>query len=337
VGLFKKIFGEDDEREREEAAKRKAAEEYAEHHAHGDGATHPHEHQEAAEPAVKKAAAAKAEPAAAKSEPAAKKAAAAKAEPAAKKAAAAGAEPAAKKAASAKSEDAKSESAPKKAPAAKTVAAKKTAAAEAAAAAVAATPVPAKRKYAPLSGALAADAHTHVHDVAEGPVTAEHDQMMTIHVETHVPEHAPREDDPHYHLFEQAKARLKRQGMWKCMINDELCGGEPELHHTYIEFSQINEVDPKRVEQALGLHFDNDEAFQQWAESPGNLEVLCANHHRTHYGIHVIPGPLWEALRFRMVGTEAAAEFVTADEAKEKTEEKAKEAKEAKAAKEPAN
>lgn len=186
-------------------------------------------------------------------------------------------------------------------------------------------PAPSHRTYAPLDGAPAAHAHTHVHDVAEAPVTAAHDQMMTIHVETHVPDHAPREDDPHYHLFEQAKARLKRQGLWKCIIADELCGGEPELHHTYIEFSQINEVDPKKVQEALGLHFDNDEEFQVWAESPGNLEVLCANHHRTHYGIHVIPGPLWEALRFRMVGTKAAAEFVTADEANKE----AKEAKEA--------
>ena len=49
------------------------------------------------------------------------------------------------------------------------------------------------------------------------------------------------------------------------------------------------------------------------AESPGNLEVLCANHHRAHYGIHVIPGPLWEALRFHKTGTGPAAEFIPAD------------------------
>ena len=272
MGLFKKIFGDDDETEREEAAKRKAAEEYAESH----GRDHDHESGHAHAPAAKTAA---------------KKAAAAKAEPA-------------KTATAAKKTTAKA--AAKKTPAKK--------------AAVKGDPVPPQRTYAPLNGAPAADAHTHVHDVAEGPVTAAHDQMMTIHVETHVPDHSPREDDPHYHLFEQAKARLKRQGLWKCIIADELCGGEPELHHTYIEFSQINEVDPKKVEESLGLHFDNDEEFQVWAESPGNLEVLCANHHRTHYGIHVIPGPLWEALRFRMVGTAAAAEFVTADEAKDKAD-----------------
>ena len=143
--------------------------------------------------------------------------------------------------------------------------------------------------------------------------TLAHDQMLTVHILTHVPEHSPREDDPHYHLFEQAKARLKRQGMWKCIINDDLCDGEPELHHTHVEFSQINQVDEKKIMQALGLHFDTDEDFQKWAESPGNLEVLCANHHRAHYGIHVIPGPLWEALRFHKTGTGPAAEFIPAD------------------------
>jgi hypothetical protein len=146
-------------------------------------------------------------------------------------------------------------------------------------------------------------------------MTAAHDQMMTIHILSHVPEHAPREDDPHYHLFEAAKARLKRQGLWKCIIGDELCEGNPELHHTHVEFSQINQVDEAKVAQALGLHFESDEDFQVWAESPGNLEVLCANHHRAHYGIHMIPGPLWEALRFHKTGTGPAAEFVPARKA----------------------
>jgi hypothetical protein len=146
-------------------------------------------------------------------------------------------------------------------------------------------------------------------------VTPRHDQALTLHVLTHVPEHAPRSDDPHYHLFEMAKARLKRQGLWKCMIGDDLCEGPPELHHTWVEFSEINEVDEHKIEQSLGLHFDTDEDFQNWVESPGNLEVLCANHHRSHYGIHVIPGPLWEALRFRKRGTQAAAEFIPGSQA----------------------
>jgi hypothetical protein len=143
-------------------------------------------------------------------------------------------------------------------------------------------------------------------------MTEAHDQSETLHILAHIPDHAPRTDDPHYHLFEAAKARLKKQGLWKCVIDDDLCGGGAELHHTFIEFSQINEVDPAKIERALGLHFASDEEFQVWAESPGNLEVLCVNHHRTHYGIHVIPGPLWEAVRFRKAGTAAPAQFVAA-------------------------
>jgi hypothetical protein len=315
MGFLKKIFGDDQEQEREEAAKRAAAERYAEEHAHGKEAEH--ETHAAKKAAVKKTSAA-AEP------KAAAKKTVAKAEPeklAATKSAAA-------KAATAKPAEAK--------PAAKKTTEKAVAPVVKAVAPVVKTtvtvkaaevhthdPIPAQRTYAPNPAAAAAVVHLHTHVETDGPVTAEHDQMMTIHVETHVPNHAPREDDPHYHLFEQAKARLKRQGLWKCMISDDLCDGEPELHHTFIEFSQINEVDPKKVQEALGLHFDDDEAFQQWAESPGNLEVLCAGHHRAHYGIHVIPGPLWEAIRFRLPGTQAAAEFVSADEAK--TEEAKKE------------
>jgi len=147
-------------------------------------------------------------------------------------------------------------------------------------------------------------------------VTAAHDQLMTLHLKQHVEAHEPREDDPHYHLFEQAKARLKRQGLWKCVINDDLCDGGPELHHSHVEFSEIGSTDPGKVSRALGLHFESDEDFQVWAESPGNLEVLCAAHHRTRYGIHVLPEPLWQAVRFKKAGAQAPAEFMPAREVK---------------------
>ena len=248
MGLFDKIFN-DDEKEKEEAARRKAAEKYAQEH------NHSHAEEPAHAPAKKSAA---------------------------KTAVKAADKPAAKKAPAKKSATVPHQVAP----------------------------------HLAASHVHSAEAPNHTHAASSAAAaTAAHDQAMTLHILSHIPDHAPREDDPHYHLFEQAKARLKRQGLWKCMINDDLCDGVPELHHSYIEFSQINEVDPKKIEQALGLHFANDEDFQQWAESPGNLEVLCVAHHRAHYGIHMIPGPLWEALRFRKKGSDAAAEFVPASEA----------------------
>jgi hypothetical protein len=145
-------------------------------------------------------------------------------------------------------------------------------------------------------------------------MTEAHDQSLTLHLITHVPEHEPREDDPHYHLFEQVKARMKRQGLWKCVINDDYCQGNVELHHSHIEFSQTGGVDLDKVNQQLGLGLDDDNEFQTWIESPGNLEPLCAVHHRTHFGVHVIPGPLWEPLRYRKASAKPSAEFVPADE-----------------------
>lgn len=143
-------------------------------------------------------------------------------------------------------------------------------------------------------------------------MTAAHDQALTLHLITHVPEHEPRASDPHYHLFEQVKARLKRQGLWKCVIGDDYCSVPVELHHSHIEYSQADGADLEKVNQQLGLDLADDEQFQAWIESPGNLEPLCATHHRTHFGIHVIPGPLWEPLRYRRAGALPAAEFVPA-------------------------
>lgn len=141
-------------------------------------------------------------------------------------------------------------------------------------------------------------------------MTDAHKQMMNLHLAVSIPEHEPRESDPHYHLFNQAKDRIKKAGLWKCAIDDDLCSGGPELHHSHIEFSQVNNMDPHKVEKAFGIHFATDEEFQEWIESPGNLEVLCMAHHRTRYGIHEIPAPLWEAFRYRKANTDPAAEVV---------------------------
>jgi len=143
-------------------------------------------------------------------------------------------------------------------------------------------------------------------------MTAAHDQLMTLHIRQHVEAHAPREDDPHYHLFEAAKRRLKRQGLWKCVIDDELCDGQPELHHSVIEFSEANAVDPEKVSRALGLHLESEQEFLAWVESPSNLEVLCVAHHRAGYGIHMLPEPLWQAVRFKRAGVAAPAQFIPA-------------------------
>lgn len=102
--------------------------------------------------------------------------------------------------------------------------------------------------------------------------------------------------------------------MWLCVLNDNYCGGTPELHHSHLEFSQVSASDFRKVNQYLGLHLADDDEFRAWCEGPGNLETLCTAHHRAAYGVHALPWPLWEAIRYRRAGIEPAARSYTAAE-----------------------
>jgi hypothetical protein len=128
-------------------------------------------------------------------------------------------------------------------------------------------------------------------------VTAAHDQGGAAQWIAHVPAHEPRESDPHYHLFRQARERMKRLGLLKCAIPGCAYPGPIELHHTHLEFSLAGGVDLELASKAFGAHFEDDDEFAAWIESPANLEPLCPMHHRSHLGVHVLPGPLWEPLR----------------------------------------
>jgi len=145
-------------------------------------------------------------------------------------------------------------------------------------------------------------------------VTDAHDQRLTLHIIEHVQAHEPREDDPHYHLFNEAKARLKKLGLMTCALDDDYCDRTrpAELHHEHVPFAQQNASDYHKVNAALGQHIASDEEFAEWIEKPGNLEVLCVNHHRTHFGVHVLPAALWEPLRYLRSGVQPGAEFVPA-------------------------
>ncbi len=139
-----------------------------------------------------------------------------------------------------------------------------------------------------------------------------HDQKTTIHLLEHIPAHDARSDDPHYAVFEAAKARIKKLRLNVCAIPDCTFPGPMELHHDKVEFSEQNGIDLAKFNQFFGLHLTDDEEFKNFIEGPGNLEVLCPTHHRTRLGVHVLPGPFWNALRVWKTGYAPPAEFVTA-------------------------
>ena len=123
-----------------------------------------------------------------------------------------------------------------------------------------------------------------------------HDENLEVHYLLHYPEHSPRENDPHYHLFVAAKKRIKDNGLWKCAVINCKSTSPLNLHHSLIEFSFINGVDLAKFNEAYGLHL-TDEEFQVYIESEGNLEVLCTEHHLGAVSVHVLPEPSWRAYR----------------------------------------
>ncbi len=128
--------------------------------------------------------------------------------------------------------------------------------------------------------------------------------MQTIHLRRHYEAHHPRSSDPNYRLFEQAKARLKAQGLWKCVIGNADCAGEITLHHSVVEFAYQNSIELPALDKLLGLDLNDDE-FAKWIEGVGNLEVLCAQHHLPgqRFAIHDIPAADWDIVRAHKAGT----------------------------------
>jgi hypothetical protein len=127
-------------------------------------------------------------------------------------------------------------------------------------------------------------------------MTAPHQQEVVIRFIERWPAHEPREKDPHYKLFHQAKARLKRQGLLVCQVESDYHYGQIELHHSKVEFAHANDIDLEKFNHAYGLHL-SDEEFQEYIEQEGNLEPLCTLHHRGQEGVHSLPEPEWNALR----------------------------------------
>lgn len=124
-----------------------------------------------------------------------------------------------------------------------------------------------------------------------------HTETVTLHLQYFFPDHTPRSDDPHYHLFNEARARMKRLGLLKCWI----CGTEEniEVHHSIVEFALQNGVDIEKFKHLYPeFHITNDEDFAAFVEGPENLTALCHAHHTGAMGIHCLPAPAWNALRF---------------------------------------
>lgn len=133
-------------------------------------------------------------------------------------------------------------------------------------------------------------------------VTAAHTQSVTNRYVLTYPDHAPRASDPHYKAFNAWRRQHidtavclvgMRIGFDQCadalgapMLTQPIVGGHGlEAHHKVLEFALLNSVDIKALMVDYAFLVDSA-AVAAWAEGDGNLEMICAKHHRGSGGIH---------------------------------------------------
>lgn len=154
-------------------------------------------------------------------------------------------------------------------------------------------------------------------------MTDAHFQTLSLNVRLRewVPEHDPREADPHYVLFRHAKRAMKHLDIpcWRCGVRygdlvakgdapterNPLAAYQLEAHHHDIEFSLLNAIDVAKwwdsskrmdltfmvmafsqVDGWLHRHPEfakksHEEIFNAYMESEGNLQQLCDVCHRS--------------------------------------------------------
>lgn len=137
-------------------------------------------------------------------------------------------------------------------------------------------------------------------------MTDAHTETLTLRIVLAYPEHPPRAQDPHYHVFNETRERLKRLGALKCWVGNADCAGDIELHHNLIEDALINDVD--RVKFALDhpqFRTDSDEEFLDLVQGEGNLLPLCRMHHIGALGIHCMPYSAWNVQKYLKDGVAA--------------------------------
>ncbi len=133
-------------------------------------------------------------------------------------------------------------------------------------------------------------------------MTDAHDQIETTRVRVHYPPHETRAGDKHYAAFTAFEKRCRAMGLAVCAVKSDHHAGAIQCHHADIEFSLQNDVDLQKFDELYGLHLANDEDFRAFVESPSNAEWLCLYHHIGAEGVHVVPEPLWRAIRVTQDG-----------------------------------
>lgn len=130
-----------------------------------------------------------------------------------------------------------------------------------------------------------------------------HESVATIEL---TPAHAPRVETEAYR---RARHFLIEEQDRPCTICGarRSAGAELEAHHHPIERSLVEACDPVKVHADFPQVYDR-ETLEAFADSPANLIILCARHHRDpECGIHHLTAPDFIAQKYLRTGYRIAA------------------------------
>lgn len=115
---------------------------------------------------------------------------------------------------------------------------------------------------------------------------------MTMHVTRYYPDHEHRTETPEYRSTRRQLIEIEDQPCWVCGIREHR-----ECHHFYVEYSDQNAVDWDAFQRRHSdlVDWSTFDDPKQFVDSPANMRILCAKHHRhVNHGIHAMPYPSWE-------------------------------------------
>lgn len=134
------------------------------------------------------------------------------------------------------------------------------------------------------------------------------------------PAHEPRKASSTYRHTHKLLIRDRNEPCWICGITYRDWQKLPkavqhvwqiESHHSRYEWATQNGLDVKQVESEYPEVTD-EAALRHWIDSPSNMLILCASHHRGASGIHSITEPIWALQRNQLLG-DGAFTFIPQD------------------------
>jgi hypothetical protein len=130
-------------------------------------------------------------------------------------------------------------------------------------------------------------------------ISKPHEVVRRLQEAIWYPPHPPRTETELYRQSRRQLIEVEKQTCYICGSGDKL-----ESHHRFLEWALSDSCDFAKM-KAAHPDFDSwdkvvpgdESTYFHFIDSTYNLLILCEQHHRGPYGVHMITEPAWFAQR----------------------------------------